>query len=102
MLLGEAATVKLPTELTVREIAVEFVSVSDVPVMTTATVPMAAVPSTVRVRVVESAVGLELNDAETPRQAGRREIHFTAEPVVRSHCNRAGAARASREEQAAG
>jgi len=57
----------LPTELTVREIAVEFVSVSDVPVMTTATVPMAAVPSAVRVRVVESAVGLELNDAETPR-----------------------------------
>ena len=67
-LLGEAEIAKFGagTKFTVRETAVVFVKLPDVPVMVTVAVPVVAVLLAVSVSVLVLAVLLGLNDAVTP------------------------------------
>jgi hypothetical protein len=63
---GAADRLKLDGAFTVRLSVVVLVSVPDVPVIVTATVPVAAVALAVRVSVLVPLAGLGLNIAVTP------------------------------------
>jgi hypothetical protein len=64
-------------EITVRGTAVELVRVPEVPVMATVAIPGVAALLAVRVRMVDTVAGFELNEAVTP--LGRPETDkFTA------------------------
>jgi len=65
-LFGDAPRVKFPAGFTVRETTVPFVRLPEVPVMFTVTVPTAAVPLAVRVKVLEEFAGFGLKEAVTP------------------------------------